>query len=113
VPVVDGLSDDHCRGYWWTLDDIQQFSISYFLILERLQWLAPAQVSVSCVMGKDMLHDALHRHFERDNSPVMLAIMQKNGDVMQEVCRGMVVPDGWLLRAREKRQEHLPRQAIS
>lgn len=105
--VVDGIADVHCRGYWWTLSDIGQLSISYFLILERLQWLAPAQTAVSDVMGKGMLQDTLHQHFLRDSSPVMLAVMQKNGDVMQEICRGMVVPDDWLLRAQKKREQHL------
>ena len=110
LAVVEGIADPHCRGYWWTLDDVRQLSISHFLILERLQWLAPVQTNLSEVMEKRQLQEALHRHFQCDNSPVMLAIMRKNGEVMQEFCRGMVVPDDWLLRAKEKRQQRLTRQ---
>ncbi|MDO8177310.1 MAG: DUF1853 family protein [Undibacterium sp.] len=108
--LVECIADNHCRGYWWTVDDVSRLAISYFLILERLQWLAPAQTSLSAVMEKAMLHDALHRHFQRDSAPVMLAIMRKNGDVMQEFCRGMVVPNDWPVRAQEKRQQRLPRK---
>lgn len=101
---IDGIAPDHCRGYWWTLKDIERLTIPYFMILERLQWLAPAQTRLDSVMVQQQLHDALFRHFQRDNAPVMLALMHKNGDVMQEYCRGMVVPDDWQKRAKEKRQ---------
>ena len=74
------------------------------MILERLQWLAPAQTRLDMVMEQDQLHNVLFRHFQRDNAPVMLALMTKNGDVMQEYCRGMVVPDDWTTRAKEKRR---------
>ena len=101
---IDGIAEDHCRGYWWTLEDIDRLTIPYFLILERLQWLAPAQTRLDMVMEQDQLHNVLFRHFQRDNAPIMLALMTKNGDVMQEYCRGMVVPDDWTTRAKEKRR---------
>ena len=105
--LVEGLAPDHCRGYWWTLDEIGHLSISYAMILDRLQWLAPAQTRLDCVMEQDALHEVLRRHFQHDNSPVMLAIMHRRGDVMQEFCRGMIVSDDWPTRARAKRQQHL------
>ena len=100
---IEGVAEDHCRGYWWTLEDIDRLTIPYYLILERLQWLAPAQTRLDMVMEQVQLHDAILRHFQRDTAPVMLALMYKNGDVMQEYCRGMVVPNDWVIRAREKR----------
>lgn len=100
---IEGISPDHCRGFWWTLEDIDRLKFSHFLILERLQWLAPAQTRLDSVMVQQQLRDALFRHFQRDNAPVILALMHKNGDVMQEYCRGMVVPNDWLRRAKEKR----------
>lgn len=102
---VEGISHDHCRGYWWTLEDIDRLELSHFLILERLQWLAPAQTRLDNVMVQPQLQNALLRHFQRDNAPIMLALMNKNGDVMQEDCRGMVVPNDWLARANIKRQQ--------
>ena len=101
---IEGIAEDHCRGYWWTLEDIDRLTIPYFLILERLQWLAPAQTRHDMVMEQGQLHNAIFRHFQRDNAPVMLALMTKNGDVMQEYCRGMVVPNDWIARAGEKRR---------
>jgi hypothetical protein len=102
---VEGVAEDHCRGYWWALKDLERLTIPYFLILERLQWLAPVQTRLDSVMEQGQLHDAIFRHFQRDNAPIMLALMYKNGDVMQEYCRGMVVPDDWLIQARKKRQD--------
>jgi hypothetical protein len=101
---ADGIAKNHCRGYWWTMDEVSRMAIPNALILPRLQWLAPAQTCTSEVIDKANLQDILCRHFELDKTPVMVAIMHKNGDVMQEFCRGMVVPDDWLSRAREMRR---------
>ena len=102
---IEGIAEDHCHGYWWTLEDIDRLTIPYFLILERLQWLAPIQTRLDIVMEQGQLHDAIFRHFQRDNTPILLALMHKNGDVMQEYCRGMVVPKDWIARAAERRRQ--------
>lgn len=107
LDTVDGLAPEHCRGYWWTQDEVTRLSIPYAMILDRLQWLAPAQARLDCVMETNLLHEVVSRHFQHDDSPLMLAIMRKHGDIMQEFCRGMIVPDNWLSRAREKRQQRL------
>jgi hypothetical protein len=104
--LIDGLSAGHCRGYWWTLNDIEQLAIPHALILPRLEWLAPAQCGLDAVMEKDDLQQVLQRHFLGDKTPLMLAIMSRHGSVMQEFCRGMVVPDDWLARAGEQRRQH-------
>ena len=104
--LIEGLAAEHCRGYWWTLSEIEQLAIPYALILPRLQWLAPAQCAPDAVMEKGDLREVLQRYFLGDNTPVMLAIMSKHGKVMQEFCRGMVVPDDWLARAGEQRRRH-------
>jgi hypothetical protein len=104
--MVEGLASDHCRGYWWTRDDIAAQAFADTVILPRLQWLAPAQLPLDAVMGPEGLQEALDTHFLHDKTPVMLAVMQRNGNVMQESCRGMVVPDDWLSRAVEKRRRH-------
>lgn len=100
--ALEGIASEHCRGYWWTLDEVARLAIPSALILERLQWLAPAQTRMDLVLEKGNLLETLKRHFQQDNNPVMVAIMRRNGDLMQEFCRGMVVPDDWLLRARAK-----------
>lgn len=97
--MVEGINANHCLGFWWTLSEFEQLAVTYALKLERLQWLAPAQVGVDEVLDRALILDALQRHFQVDTAPVMVAIMKKNGDVMQEFCRGMVVPDDWPERA--------------
>ncbi len=106
LATVEGLAQDHCRGYWWTRNDIIAQAFTDTVILPRLQWLAPAQMPLDVVMGPEALQAALTEHFLHDKTPVMLAVMQRNGNVMQESCRGMVVPDDWLSRAAEKRRRH-------
>jgi len=96
---VGGIASHHCLGFWWTLNELEHLAVPYALRLERLQWLAQAQVSPDEVMEKSMILDALHRHFQIDSTPVMVAIMKRNGHLMQEFCRGMVVSNDWSARA--------------
>lgn len=98
---IHGIAANHCKGYWWTLEEFSHLTIAHALQLERLEWLAPAQVVVDEVFDKEMVIDALHRQFNLNNSPILIAIMKKNGDVMQEFCRGFVVPNDWLERANQ------------
>jgi hypothetical protein len=99
--IVPGIGQNHCLGFWWTQAEFEQLAIPYALRLERLQWLAPAQVGIDEVMDKSLIIDLLHRHFHTDATPVMVAIMKKNGSVMQEFCRGMVVPNDWPMKANQ------------
>ena len=96
-----GIARDHCRGYWWTLEEFRHLAITSALILERLQWLAPAQVEVDDVTSKEVTVETIRQHFQGDASPVLVAIMKRQGDTMQEFCRGMVVPHDWQLRANQ------------
>ncbi|MBR7798863.1 DUF1853 family protein [Undibacterium fentianense] len=97
--LVDGIAIDHCKGFWWTMQEFEQLAIPFALKLDRLQWLAPAQVSVESVMDKSLILETLHRHFSSDDTPILVAIMKRNGDVMQEICRGMVVANSWPAKA--------------
>jgi hypothetical protein len=101
VSSIDGVSTDHCMGFWWTFSEFQRLAVPFGLILERLDWLAPAQASVDDVMDKNLTMDSLTRHFQGDDRPVMVAIMKRNGDLMQEFCRGFVVSDKWPLQASQ------------
>jgi hypothetical protein len=90
-----GISSMHCRGFWWTQSEFEQLNYTNGLILERLSWLAPAQVDADDVVNKSFLTDAIARRFQVSETPVLVAIMKRNGNVMQEFCRGMVVPNRW------------------
>jgi hypothetical protein len=99
--LVPGIASNHCLGFWWTLSEFEQLAVPYAMKLERLQWLAPAQVSPDEVMDKSMTLDTLQRYFHTESTPVLVAIMKKNGDLMQEFCRGMVVPNDWPEKASQ------------
>ncbi len=101
VSSIHGISTDHCMGFWWTLSEFQKLAVPFGMILERLDWLAPAQAGVDDVMDKDMTMDCLTRHFQVEDRPVMVAIMKRNGDLMQEFCRGFVVSEKWPLLASQ------------
>lgn len=101
VSSINGVSTDHCMGFWWTFSEFQKLAVPFGLILERLDWLAPAQVSEDDVMDKNLTMESLARHFQGDDRPVMVAIMKRNGDLMQEFCRGFVVSDKWPLQASQ------------
>lgn len=96
---IDGITEKHCKGYWWTLEEIEHLAISYVIKLDRLDWLAPAQISLEKGMSKATMLGVLERHFSLDSSPVLIAILKKNGDVLQEFCRGFVVSNDWESKA--------------
>lgn len=102
--AITGIAKDHCMGFWWTLEEFEQLAVHYAMPLERLQWLAPAQTELDEVRDKSMMMEYLQRHFHGDNAPVMVAVMRKNGDCMQEFCRGFVVPNDWPYRAQRVEQ---------
>jgi hypothetical protein len=98
-----GISSVHCRGFWWTQSEFEQLNYANGLILERLTWLAPAQTDADAVVCKSLLTDAIVRRFQVSETPVLVAIMKRNGNVMQEFCRGMVVPNRWPDKVRALR----------
>lgn len=101
--LATGIEPDHCRGHIWTVDEVEQLSFEQGMVLERLEWLAPAQVGEERIKGKTMLLDLLQRHFRADNAPQILTLMSPKGPLWQEFCRGMVVADDWWERAAQAR----------
>ncbi|MFZ6844730.1 DUF1853 family protein [Undibacterium sp. RuTC16W] len=102
------IAVNHCRGYWWSIAEVMQLELSAGLILDRLDWLAPAQAGDADVIETAELHEQVRQRLIRDQSPILLAVMSKNGDVWQESCRGMVVPDTWLTNALQRRFQNRP-----
>lgn len=93
--VVDGVSERHCRGYIWTLRDLQEMPESEGVILQRLEWLAPAQLSCDAVFGKEELLTQIKSHFSISTAPVLLATTVTQDGIAREVRRGMLIPDDW------------------
>jgi len=103
--VVPGVAPDHCRGFWSPLSELgaklDAIGHERFIVLPRLHWLAPARASSSACLDLAALSMALHEHFLRDTQPVMIALMEPDGEHAVEVERGFIVPDDWAERASQ------------
>ncbi|MBI1772924.1 MAG: DUF1853 family protein [Burkholderiales bacterium] len=103
-----GLAQDHYRGAIWTQAEVQALDFAHALLLDRLDWLAPAQVGKRMTQDKDVILNSMQTYFASAHTPLMLALMQEDQDgleVMQEYRRGMVVPDDWFELADAVKQK--------
>ena len=104
-PAPYGLTASHCRGFWSTCSElatINEARTQQFAILPRLSWLAPARMSTTETTAGDVLVAQLQKQFLNDTMPVMVALMEIDGDVALEVERGFIVPDDWRTRAGQR-----------
>jgi len=97
-----GVSENHCRGFWCPLAELDACVSGRSAILNRLNWLAPAKTTVAQSLDMPTLRDILTAHFARDTMPVMLALLAPQGDCLIETGRGFVVPNDWHSRAGER-----------
>jgi hypothetical protein len=102
--ATDGISAGHCRGFWCALSELEQMDADRFLILPRLQWLAPFRASsATWMLDRVQLLAELRDHFAAAGTPVLVAVVREdhsNGeDAVVETGRGFIVPDDWRERA--------------
>lgn len=95
VPESLGIASSHCRGFWCSLSQIDALEADGFLVLKRLNWLAPAQCQASEVMTKAELKSLIAAQFALNPTPAMIALCRYDGAVMHEIHRGFVVSDAW------------------
>jgi hypothetical protein len=101
--AMAGISARHCRGFWCSLDEIDALAGDEFLILPRLQWLAPFKAaSATWLMDRAQLKAELAAQFEQSPSPVLVAAVRQQPGVVMEVERGFIVPNDWRERAAQK-----------
>ena len=101
---ISGVNPNHCRGFWCTASEFAALEAEAFLMLPRLAWLAPAQVSSATVLDRPTMNRLIESHFMSDPMPLLIALMAVSGDLAAEVGRGFIVPDDWRARAGERRQ---------
>ena len=93
---MGGISAQHCRGFWCALADVASLEADRFVVLPRMQWLAPYRGDGSdAVMGKEDLHAALAG---AEMPSLVAAVREEGGDII-ETARGFIVPDNWRARA--------------
>ncbi len=102
---ISGISALHCRGFWCAYSELDKelgdAASEHYIILPRLDWLAPAKVVPQRSLRKDQLQAALRTYFSENTMPVLLAILLRRGESMLECRRGFIVPDGWGDRAQQ------------
>jgi len=99
VTPMQGITQQHCHGFWMTQGQAQDLPDQQYAIMPRLHWLAPLKTQDS--IGKPQLLAAL----QDAAAPVMVAALQEKGEWLVEERRGFVVPDDWRAQAAQRRQE--------
>lgn len=99
-----GTSAEHCRGFWCTFSETMNLNAERYAILPRLQWLAPAKLALQQTMDKQALQNYLAQYFIDDTMPVLVALLDVNGEIALETNRGFIVPDDWRTRAGQRVQ---------
>ena len=97
---MDGISNQHCRGFWCALDEVTRLEADAFVVLPRLQWLAPYRGrGDDDVLGKAALQARLAAQFATVPMPVLVASVREEQGSVIETGRGFIVPDDWRAKA--------------
>ena len=99
VPPMAGISQQHCHGFWMTQAQAHSLPGQHFVVMPRLQWLAPFKTVSG--LDRDQLLAAVHEQA----APVMIAVLRAQGEWLVEESRGFIVPDGWRAQAAQRRHE--------
>jgi hypothetical protein len=98
--AMAGIAAGHCRGFWCSLSELGGMEADRFLILPRLQWLAPFRASsATWMLDRAQLMAELGDHFENSGTPVLVAVVREQPGSIVETERGFIVPDDWRERA--------------
>jgi len=96
TPAVDGISQEHGHGFWCTPT---QLPAQRYVVLPRLQWLAPFKGREVAVLEVDTLRAQLSDLAQ----PVMVATVDHVEGWEVERTRGFVVPHDWTQQAAARR----------
>ncbi|MGK5023846.1 DUF1853 family protein [Janthinobacterium sp. RB2R34] len=95
---MEGIFPTHNHGFWCTAGQVQG---ERYVILPKLQWLAPFK-------GRDVeVFDivSLQARLADSMQPVLVAAVEHIDGWEVETARGFVVPDDWQSQAAERRIE--------
>jgi len=109
LPDGLGVSSSHCRGFWCALDELDLSQAEHYLILPRLEWLAPARAPLDRALSARQIGAAIALLIQETQAPVMIAVCDQNDDVVLERERGFIVPDDWGGKAAQRMQQALVR----
>lgn len=104
VRPMAGIAPAHNHGFWSTLAQVDGLAGDRFVVMPRLQWLAPLKVAAgAAVLSRAMLRQTLEAQFETAPAAVMVALVREEQGWEVEQERGFIVPDDWSEQAAERR----------
>lgn len=107
LPPGLGVAAEHCRGYWCELSALDLTAADHYLILPRLEWLAPARALIAKTLSGAQLCEAVSLCFAETLAPVMIAVCDADGELALERERFFIVPDDWQQKAAQRVQHAL------
>ena len=82
------LSQDHARGYWLPMSELEDLPDADYLPLPRWRWLAPAKCYAhEQPLRQTALIDALHQHWQAELVPRAVLIAELNRQTGLETAR--------------------------
>lgn len=104
-PQTSGITPGHCSGFWCTLDEMAALAADAWVILPRLQWLAPFRAAgEDGLLTREQVQAVLCDTFARVPMPLLVASVRVVDGCMVETERGFIVPNDWRVRAAFRQQ---------
>src|SRR5450830_886795 len=107
LPAGLGVAREHCHGFWCALSALDLSLAEHYLVLPRLEWLAPALSPLSRALSGEQLRQVVLLCFAETQAPVLIAVCDRDGDMVVERQRGFIVPDDWQEKAAQRVQHAL------
>ena len=102
-----GIASIHCRGFWCPLAQVGALAEDAWIVLPRLEWLAPYQAASSdAVLTRQGLQAVLAQAFGTLAAPVLVAAVRQGEGGLVETARGFIVPDDWRARAAQRQADN-------
>lgn len=103
-PAMQGITAGHCRGFWCALEELDEVAGDEFLVLPKLEWLAPFRGQLTeRLLTRPELTAMLATSFASSGTPILVAIVRRQDGLIEEIERGFLVPNDWRARAAQVR----------
>jgi len=101
-PAMQGITRGHCRGFWCTVDELASLPDAAYVILPKLQWLAPLRAAGRTLTRAELAAE-LAQHFATSSTPTLIARVHDLDGTLEEAERGFIVPTTWPAQATQPR----------
>lgn len=106
VQPMAGIASAHNHGFWSTCEQIGGLACERWMIVPRLQWLAPLKAKAGVpVLNRAGLEGQLAARFADSPVPLLVAAVREENGWLLETERGFIVPDDWPRRAAAKARQ--------